>query len=75
MALAHNGPVEIYYETFGDPAAPTLVLVNGLGSQCINFRTEWCERFASKGFHVVRMDNATSGSRPTSRTSRPISPV
>jgi pimeloyl-ACP methyl ester carboxylesterase len=61
MALAHNGPVEIYYETFGDPAAPTLVVVNGLGSQCINFRTEWCERFAAKGFHVVRLDNRDVG--------------
>jgi pimeloyl-ACP methyl ester carboxylesterase len=61
MALAHNGPVAIYYETFGDPAAPTLVLVNGLGSQCINFRTDWCDRFAAKGFHVVRMDNRDVG--------------
>jgi pimeloyl-ACP methyl ester carboxylesterase len=61
MALAHNGSVEIYYETFGDPADPTLVLVNGLGSQCINFRTEWCDRFAVKGFHVVRVDNRDVG--------------
>ena len=61
MALARNGRVEIYYETFGDPADPTLVLVNGLGSQCINFRTEWCDRFAAKGFQVVRMDNRDVG--------------
>ncbi len=61
MALAHNGSVEIYYETFGDPADPALVLVNGLGSQCINFRTEWCDRFAAKGFYVVRMDNRDVG--------------
>jgi pimeloyl-ACP methyl ester carboxylesterase len=61
MAFAHNGSVEIYYETFGDPADPTLVLVNGLGSQCINFRTEWCGRFAAKGFQVVRLDNRDVG--------------
>ncbi len=61
MALAHNGSVDIYYETIGDPADPTLVLVNGLGSQCINFRTEWCHRFADKGFQVVRMDNRDVG--------------
>jgi pimeloyl-ACP methyl ester carboxylesterase len=61
MAVARNGSVEIYYETFGDPADPTLVLVNGLGSQCINFRTEWCDRFVAKGFHVVRMDNRDVG--------------
>src|SRR5690349_11100063 len=61
MAIAGNGSVEIYYETFGDPNDPTLVLVNGLGSQCINFRNEWCERFAAKGFQVVRMDNRDVG--------------
>jgi pimeloyl-ACP methyl ester carboxylesterase len=32
MAFARNGTVQIYYETFGDPGDPTLVLVNGLGS-------------------------------------------
>ena len=53
--------MEIYYETFGDQADPTLVLVNGLGSQCINFRTEWCDRFAAKGFQVVRLDNRDVG--------------
>lgn len=61
MAFATNGPVQIFYETFGDPNDPTLVLVNGLGSQCINYRTEWCERFVAKGFHVVRMDNRDVG--------------
>jgi pimeloyl-ACP methyl ester carboxylesterase len=61
MALATNGRVQIFYETFGDPSDPTLVLVNGLGSQCINYRTEWCQRFVAKGFHVVRMDNRDAG--------------
>jgi pimeloyl-ACP methyl ester carboxylesterase len=61
MAFASNGRVQIFYETFGDPSAPTLVLVNGLGSQCINYRTEWCQRFVEKGFHVVRMDNRDVG--------------
>ena len=61
MAFARNGRSQIYYETFGDPSEPTLVLVNGLGSQCINYRTEWCERFVAKGFHVVRMDNRDVG--------------
>ena len=37
MAIAVNGNCEIYYETFGDPADPTLLMVNGLGSQCINY--------------------------------------
>jgi len=61
MPFATNGAVQIFHETFGDPNDPTLVLVNGLGSQCINFRSEWCERFVAKGYQVVRMDNRDVG--------------
>src|SRR5262245_37352711 len=61
MATAQNGTVQLYYETFGDPADPALVLVNGLGSQCINYRTEWVEQIAAEGFHVVRFDNRDVG--------------
>jgi pimeloyl-ACP methyl ester carboxylesterase len=61
MAFARNGTAEIFYETFGDPSDETLVLVNGLGSQCINYREEWCGRFLVKGLHVVRMDNRDVG--------------
>ena len=61
MSVARNGDVDIYYETFGDARAPTLVLVNGLGSQCINYAAEWCERFVARGFQVVRFDNRDVG--------------
>ncbi len=61
MSTATNGDVTIYYETFGDPGQPTLLLVNGLGSQCINYSTEWCEMFAAEGYHVVRFDNRDVG--------------
>jgi pimeloyl-ACP methyl ester carboxylesterase len=61
MGTARNGDVEIYFETFGDPAHPTLVLVNGLGSQCTNYPEEWCEKFVAQGFQVVRFDNRDVG--------------
>jgi pimeloyl-ACP methyl ester carboxylesterase len=61
MAFAHNGEVEIYYETFGSGDDPALLLVNGLGSQCINYRREWCERFAAVGHFVIRYDNRDVG--------------
>ncbi|MFL6206391.1 MAG: alpha/beta fold hydrolase [Acidimicrobiales bacterium] len=61
MAIARNGHVELYYETFGDPADPTLLLVNGLGSQCISYSAEWCEMFAARGYQVVRFDNRDVG--------------
>ena len=68
MPVAHSRvgaddatPVDLHVETFGSPADPTLMMVNGLGSQCINFRTEWCEMFAAEGFQVVRFDNRDVG--------------
>jgi len=61
MSIARNGDVEIYYETFGDPGDPALVLVNGLGSQCINYDVEWCEMMVNEGFHVIRFDNRDVG--------------
>jgi pimeloyl-ACP methyl ester carboxylesterase len=56
-----NGAVSLYYETFGADADPVLLLVNGLGSQCINFKEAFCERFAAQGFRVVRFDNRDVG--------------
>jgi pimeloyl-ACP methyl ester carboxylesterase len=61
MSTARNGDVEIYYEQFGDRAMPTLLLVNGLGSQCINYAEEWCNLFAARGYSVVRFDNRDVG--------------
>ena len=61
MATAFNGSCEIYYESFGDPDDPTLLLVNGLGSQCISYHEDWCEMFAGRGLRVVRYDNRDVG--------------
>ncbi len=61
MPYARNGECELYYDTFGTPSDPTLLLVNGLGSQCINYATQWCEMFAAEGLQVVRFDNRDVG--------------
>lgn len=61
MPTTANGEVSLYYETFGADADPVLLLVNGLGSQCINFKTEFCQLFAAQGFLVVRFDNRDVG--------------
>jgi pimeloyl-ACP methyl ester carboxylesterase len=61
MPTARNGDVELHYETFGSPDDPTLVLVNGLGSQCINYAEAWCEKFVAEGYQVVRFDNRDTG--------------
>ena len=61
MPFANNDDCKIFYETFGSPSDPTLLMINGLSSQCINYKTEWCGRFVAAGFHVIRFDNRDVG--------------
>lgn len=61
MARAQANGLELEYGTFGDPAAPPLVLVMGLGAQMITWDDGFCELLASRGFFVVRYDNRDVG--------------
>jgi pimeloyl-ACP methyl ester carboxylesterase len=61
MATTTHGDVSLYYETFGSGSDPVLLLVNGLGSQCINFKVDFCQMFVSRGLRVVRFDNRDVG--------------
>jgi pimeloyl-ACP methyl ester carboxylesterase len=58
---ASVGKLELVYETIGDPADPTILLVMGLGMQLIHWDLEFCEGVAERGFHVIRFDNRDSG--------------
>jgi pimeloyl-ACP methyl ester carboxylesterase len=53
--------IELCYETFGDPADPTALLVMGLATQMIAWHDDFCEELAGRGFHVVRFDNRDVG--------------
>lgn len=55
-----NG-IELAYETFGDPADPTILLVMGLGTQMLAWPDPMCELLAGSGHHVVRYDNRDVG--------------
>ena len=61
MPRAKANGVEIEYDTFGDPAAPALLLVMGLGAQMIAWDEELCERLVERGFFVIRYDNRDIG--------------
>ncbi|MFM2073635.1 MAG: hypothetical protein RLZZ623_3899 [Actinomycetota bacterium] len=61
MSIAHNGTCEIHYDTFGSADHPALLMVNGLGSQCINYDEHWCAMFADTGLYVIRFDNRDVG--------------
>ena len=58
--VASNG-IELAYETFGDPAAPPVVLVMGLGTQMIAWPDRLCEDLAAGGRYVIRFDNRDVG--------------
>jgi pimeloyl-ACP methyl ester carboxylesterase len=60
FAEVGNG-ITLCYETFGDPAAPPVVLIMGLGTQMIAWNTRFCEQLAGDGFYVVRFDNRDTG--------------
>lgn len=68
MARAINGPVELKYETLGDGAAESILLLNGLGAQM----TRWpglSEALVAEGYRVVRFDN-----RDVGHSTWPLSP-
>src|SRR4051812_33267209 len=62
--------IELCYETFGDPADPTALMIMGLATQMIAWPDEMCEQLAARGFHVVRFDNRDAG-RSTHVKGRP----
>ncbi|HEY6758194.1 MAG TPA: alpha/beta hydrolase [Baekduia sp.] len=68
-----NG-ITLCYETFGDPAAPPVVLIMGLGTQMVAWDTRFCQQLADDGFFVVRFDNRDTG-RSTHLDDRPAPKV
>lgn len=58
--VSSNG-LQIAYETFGDPGAPPVLLVMGLGTQMLGWPDPFCEDLASRGHFVVRFDNRDVG--------------
>ena len=61
MTSAQANGITIEYETFGNSADPTLLLVMGLGGQMTMWDEAFCGALADQGFHVVRFDNRDVG--------------
>lgn len=59
--FAHNGQVEIAYETLGDPAGEPLLLLSGLDYQMVWWPDEQIEALAARGFHIARFDYRDTG--------------
>lgn len=61
MPKAPANGLELEYDTFGDPGAPPLVLIMGLGTQMIAWPVPFCQAIADAGYHVIRYDNRDCG--------------
>ncbi len=61
MSWAKNGDCTLFYETFGTRTDPALLMVNGLGSQSVNYQDAWCEMFVAASLYVIRFDNRDVG--------------
>ncbi|MGJ7608302.1 alpha/beta fold hydrolase [Variovorax sp. LT1R20] len=56
-----NG-IDIAWDSFGDPDAPPLLLIMGLGAQMVAWDDAFCARLAEAGGHrVIRFDNRDIG--------------
>jgi pimeloyl-ACP methyl ester carboxylesterase len=62
--------ITLCYETYGDPAHPTALLIMGLGTQMVAWQEDFCQELAERGLHVVRFDNRDIG-RSTHLSGRP----
>lgn len=61
MTSVKSNGITIEYESAGDPADPTLLLIMGLGAQLVAWDEALVGAFAAKGFHVLRYDNRDVG--------------
>ena len=55
-----NG-IELYYESFGKPSNPAIVLIMGLDAQCVIWSMGFIEPLVKAGYNVVRFDNRDIG--------------
>ena len=61
MPHAPSNGISLYYETHGDPGHPALLLVNGFGSQLVQWGVGYRETLAARGRFVISFDNRDTG--------------
>jgi pimeloyl-ACP methyl ester carboxylesterase len=53
--------IDIAYQRLGNPDAPVVLLVMGIGGQSIHWPVAFCQQLVERGLQVVRFDNRDSG--------------
>ncbi|MEV7589930.1 alpha/beta hydrolase [Streptomyces sp. NPDC089922] len=65
MRSVHVNGVDIVTEGFGDPAAPTVLLIGGAEASMDWWDEEFARRLAATGHHVIRFDTRDTGGSTT----------
>ncbi len=60
-AMAQANGITLCHDSFGDPTAPPLLLIMGLGGQMIAWDDTFCTQLAGRGYRVIRFDNRDIG--------------
>ncbi|WP_324598395.1 alpha/beta hydrolase, partial [Accumulibacter sp.] len=60
-AFVRANGIEICYQSLGDPGAPAILLIMGLGMQLVAWPDAFCIGLVERGFRVVRFDNRDAG--------------
>lgn len=63
--------IHLEYESHGDPGAPTVLLIMGLGTQLTGWPEAFCENLVAHGYHVLRFDNRDAGLSTHLEATRP----
>ncbi|MFM9442517.1 alpha/beta fold hydrolase [Streptomyces acidiscabies] len=69
--LIETGDIELCVETFGNPAHPAVLLVDGASASMLWWETRLCERIARRGRFVIRYDNRDTGRSTSYPPGRP----
>jgi pimeloyl-ACP methyl ester carboxylesterase len=58
--IATNG-IHLYYETFGDPNHPAILLIMGVSCRDPRWFPYFIDPLVEKGYYVIRFDNRDVG--------------
>ncbi len=61
MPITKANGIELTYDTFGDPEAPPLLCIHGLGAQMTDWPPGFTRGLVDEGYHVICFDNRDQG--------------
>lgn len=68
---SHGKQVELFAQSFGDPADPAVLLIHGASASMLWWEEELCELLAAGGRFVIRFDNRDTGRSTFSPPGKP----